>query len=114
MKKCKITVLKRTLHADLADEHIAMAVTPCEAFAEGQEFVFTPMMERPQGFCDWAWNDIYKVVIALARGGNFSDGMFQDWMKETKSMITCCTDGIRPVIFKVEIFDDGRTSAVLP
>jgi uncharacterized repeat protein (TIGR04076 family) len=107
MKKCKITVLKRTINQDLAQEYIAMPVGPCESFTEGQEFVFTPIMDRPQGFCDWAWNDIYKTVISLARGGNFSDGLFQNWMKDSHSMITCCTDGIRPVIFKVEIFDDG-------
>jgi uncharacterized repeat protein (TIGR04076 family) len=106
MKKCKITVLKRTLNADLAGEFVGMPVSQCELFRDGQEFVFTPMMERPQGFCDWAWNDIYKTVVTLARGGNFSDGMFKNWMKDNRSMVTCCTDGIRPVVFKVEILDD--------
>ena len=105
MKKCKITVLKRTLNADLTGDFVGMPVSPCELFQEGQEFIFTPFMERPQGFCEWAWNDIYKTIITLARGGNFSDGMFENWMKEPRTMVTCCTDGIRPVVFKVEIID---------
>ena len=44
-------------------------------------------------------------TAATPGGGNFSDGMFQNWMKDDKSMVTCCTDGIRPVIFQVERLD---------
>jgi uncharacterized repeat protein (TIGR04076 family) len=44
--------------------------------------------------------------VAIARGGNFNQGLFEDWMKDDKSLITCCTDGIRPVIFKVERLED--------
>ena len=35
------------------------------------------------------------------------------WMKEEKTMITCCSDGTRPVIFKIERIDyDTTTEAV--
>lgn len=102
MPGCRITVLKRTLNAELAAEYVEMAVQPCEAFREGQEFVVSPELGKPDNFCTWAWDDIYKTVVTLARGGNFADEMFQGWMKDPNCMVTCCTDGIRPVVFKVE------------
>jgi TIGR04076 family protein len=34
-------------------------------------------------------------------GGNFSEGMFKDWMNDKDSIIACCTDGIRPVVFEI-------------
>lgn len=101
MPYCKITVLKRTLNADLAEQYLNRPTGVCEAFTEGQEFVTTPF-EKPAGFCEWAWNDIYKTLLTLARGGSFSDGAFKDWMKNSRSLIVCCTDGIRPVIFNIE------------
>jgi uncharacterized repeat protein (TIGR04076 family) len=102
MASCKITVLKRTLNSDLAAEYVEMTVQPCGAFREGQEFIVSADLGKPEGFCTWAWDDIYKTVVTLARGGNFSDGIFQGWMKNPHCMVTCCSDGIRPVIFKVE------------
>lgn len=102
MAICKITVIKRTLNSELAGNYINSTVGLCELFNDGDEFVITSALTKPDNFCSWAWNDIYKVVVTLARGGNFNDGMFSSWMKDNRSMITCCTDGIRPVIFKVE------------
>lgn len=43
----------------------------------------------PEGFCGWAWADMQKLVYGMARGG-------QD------VFVTCCTDGYRPVVFKLE------------
>lgn len=103
MAECRITVLKRTFDAGLAEEHLKQEQGPCPVFREGQEFVTSNAMERPQGFCDWAWNDIYRMVAVLSRGGNFSrGGDYDGWMKDDRSIIACCTDGIRPVIFRVE------------
>jgi len=90
----KITVLKRLLHEDLLKQHADYVWEPCERLAEGQEFI-SHGVNMPEGFCSWAWADIQKYVMTLARGGNFlgvKPGMY----------ITCCTDGWRPVIFKVE------------
>ena len=101
MPRCRITVVKRSLNSDLAKEFIKSEVGPCEVFKDGQVFE-TQFSQKPEGFCDWAWNDIFKTVVTLARGGNFSKDIFENWMKQENSMITCCTDGVRPVIFKVE------------
>lgn len=102
--KCKITVLKKNLHEELARKYCQNEVTLCPAFEEGQEFITG--FERPEGFCDWAWNDIYKFVAVLLSGGNFSKDIFEGWMKDDKTMIAICTDAIRPVIFKIERIDD--------
>jgi len=103
MVKCKITVLRRMFNQDFADEFCKEEATPCPVFTEGQEFIYDHYGDgkKPENFCEWAWNDIYKTVFTLASGGTF-----EGWMKDEKSIITCCTDGIRPVVFKVERSDE--------
>ena len=96
----KITVLKTLFHQDLADEYRRPDVHygPCPSFAEGQEFMVHYLAERPEAFaCDWAWDDIHKLVLALMLNGDFGT-----WMKDPNVFITCCTDGIKPVVFKLE------------
>ena len=90
----KITVLRRLLHEHLLEENAQCMWEPCERLQEGQEFV-SEHANMPEGFCSWAWADIQKYVLTLARGGDFVSvipGVF----------ITCCTDGFRPVLFKLE------------
>ncbi|MDQ1266171.1 MAG: hypothetical protein QG635_1323, partial [Bacteroidota bacterium] len=41
-------------------------------------------------------------------GADFSSGAFEGWMKNPDTMITCCTDGIRPVVFKLETIEINR------
>ena len=94
----KITVLKRLLHEDLLKQYADFIWEPCERLKEGQEFI-SHGINMPEGFCSWAWADIQKYVMTLARGGNFRGvrpGMY----------ITCCTDGSRPVVFKVERIEE--------
>jgi len=50
----------------------------------------------PKGFCSWAWADIQRDVTVLALGGDFP------WVKEKGVTFSSCTDGFRPVIFKLE------------
>lgn len=101
MKKVKITVLKKTLFKDLINEYATGDIKPCEVFTEGQEFIIDPF-KPPEGFCPWAWNDIYKTVIAQTVEGT----MYSGWMKDEKTSIACCSDGFRPVIFKIERLDE--------
>jgi len=68
----------------------------CTAFKEGDEFVVELDGKMPEGFCSWAWRDIYKDMSVLRFGGNFDP-----WV-EKGTAITCCSDGIRPVSFKME------------
>jgi uncharacterized repeat protein (TIGR04076 family) len=64
-------------------------------FNIGDEFI-VENLNMPKGFCSWAWADIQRDITALALGGNFP------WIKDEGVMISCCTDGLRPVVFKLE------------
>ncbi len=100
MIKCKITVLKKNLFKEISEEYVVneqKPYKPCETFKVGQVFITDVFSGIPTGFCTWAWNDIYKVLIGFIADGNF--GM---WYQDKNTSITCCTDGIRPVVFKIE------------
>lgn len=90
----KITVLRHTQNLDFLRDYAGEIWEPCERLAEGQEFISTGA-NMPDGFCSWAWCDIQKYVLTLARGGNFRG-------VRPGHFITCCTDGFRPVFFKIE------------
>jgi uncharacterized repeat protein (TIGR04076 family) len=99
MATCKITVLKRTIHQDLADEYLEGDIGPCDRFQDGQEFVLENSVAPPGGFCPWAWADIRSVILTIVSGGNLP------WASKPGVDIACCSDGCRPVIFKVERID---------
>ncbi len=97
---CKISVLKTMYNADLDAEYRRDDVHhgPCPLFKEGQEFFVEYIAQRPQGFeCDWAWDDIHKILFTFMRNGDFGT-----WMKNPDNFVTCCTDGVKPVVFKIE------------
>ncbi len=101
MPKIRITVLKKTINAELAEEYCVGDIKKCPVFEEGD--VFETGLEKPEKFCLWAWNDIFKYMTVFLAEGSFAKGVFEGWMKDSRQMITCCTDGIRPVIFKIEL-----------
>ncbi len=49
----------------------------------------------PEGFCDWAFHDIYPELTTLKYGGDF------DWSEEPGTVVACCTDGLNPVVFEL-------------
>lgn len=106
MKKCKITVIKKTLNSDLAKDYCQSQVGFCPCFNEGD--VFIAGFDQPDKFCGWAWNDIYRFVSVLLSGGNYSSGVFEGWMIKDNVMIACCTDAIRPVTFKIELIEESE------
>ena len=104
--RAKITVLRKTYFDDLAQEHLANPdVGPCKIFEEGQEFIvdkdnYLTMLDGK--FCSEAWAAISHYVYAALQGGSIMHG----WINDEKVMITCCNDGVRPVIFKIERLED--------
>jgi len=59
--------------------------------------------EKPEGFCNSAWESISPFVMTLSHGGeNFYDG----WMKNPRSAMLSCNDGFRPVSFLLETLDE--------
>lgn len=95
--RVKITVLKRTDSKQIFgdDPPLGQAIEACSRLKEGQEFIVEEDILMPEGFCLWAWNDIFNKVVTLSFGGNFP------WMKEKGTSVSCCTDGLRPVIFEL-------------
>ncbi len=98
MNRIQIRVLKTAVFDELQN-YCGTKLKKCPWFNEGQ--VFETSYEKPEGFCDWAWNDIHAHVAAFMTGGNFSEGIFAGWMKDRNTMIACCTDGARPVVFEI-------------
>ena len=95
----KITVLRRFKPSEVFERS---PVTPssslgaCELFTDGQEFIVGANGEMPKSFCSSAWHTIFGNVRTLAFGGNLP------WFKENGVSVSCCSDGLRPVIFKLE------------
>ena len=100
MRELQITVLQRFVHPEF-QPYVEERLVKCPCFTEGQTFLTS--YEKPEGFCDWAWNDLHAYVVALLNGGNFSEGIFKGWMKDKAVMIVSCTDGIRPVVFELKV-----------
>jgi uncharacterized repeat protein (TIGR04076 family) len=100
--KCKTTVLKRELYEDLRDQYVKDQKTgKCSFFSEGQEFIvssksYFSMLDGK--FCSYAWDAINKWIYAAIQGGP----LMPSYMNDEKTMIACCNDGVRPVIFKIE------------
>jgi uncharacterized repeat protein (TIGR04076 family) len=99
MKQVKITVLKKEFDPALAEEYLTdgEAAGACPLLNVGDEFFYEGGAEMPAGFCPWAWIDIYHGVSALSAGASFAP-----WNRREGEQILCCTDGIRPVVFRVE------------
>ena len=101
----KITVVKKTFHSDLVNEltidpdqwendSIGENANCCHAFNIGHEFI-SDGTHMPEGFPDPPWVDIQKYVFILGRGGNMLG-------VRKGTFVTNCSDGFRPVTFKLE------------
>lgn len=100
MKKVKITAIRKACYPDLMAKYENPIRHACDV-EEGQVWI-SDGGEKPEGFCDSAWDSISSFVMTLARGGgNFYDG----WMKDPCSAMISCNDGFRPVSFYIEAFD---------
>lgn len=97
--KVKITVLKKLFIDEYAEEYLTegRSVGACPLLEEGQMFLYEGSAVMPEGFCPWAWIDIYRGVSAISQGATY-----KPWNNKGGLQILCCTDGIRPVIFSIE------------
>jgi uncharacterized repeat protein (TIGR04076 family) len=97
--KVKITVLKRLEPSQVFEKSPVTPVSPlgpCDVFRDGQVFTVETNGRMPDGFCTSAWHAIFCTTRILSFGGNLP------WYKEKGVAVDCCTDGLRPVIFKLE------------
>ena len=72
------------------------------ALIEDQVFLVDPGEGVPEGFCPWAWADIRRDILTVAYGADIPG------MRQPGTVITGCTDWLRPVLFKVERMDKGN------
>ena len=101
MKSVKITVMRIARYDDLIEKYENPIEHTCD-MTLGQSFV-SVNGQRPNGFCDSAWDSVFPFLSELARGGgNFYDG----WMKNEKSAMISCNDGFRPVSFLLETIEE--------
>ena len=88
-------------YQDLINQYENPIEHACE-MKVGQVFI-AHGYQKPNGFCDSAWESIAPFVKELANdGGNFYDG----WMKNEKSAMISCNDGFRPVSFLLETLEE--------
>lgn len=105
MATFRITVVKRHSFQDLVDEyvpdHLHPKWGPCGKFADGQVFAYEGA--PPEGFCSRAWASLWGDLSVIMCNGNAS------WINRRGTMITCCNDGLTPVVFKLERIEEEST-----
>ena len=101
MKLVRITAIRKASYPDLMAKYENPIQHACD-IEEGQVWI-AKGWNKPDGFCDSAWDSISPFVMALSHGGgNFYDG----WMKNPYSAMISCNDGFRPVSFYLEALED--------
>jgi uncharacterized repeat protein (TIGR04076 family) len=103
-RKVRITVVKKLNARKILDAELqklspdVVANEPeCPLFEVGDSFIVEEPVGIPMGFpCAWAFHDIYKEIVHLGFDGRFPCVPGQD------AILACCTDGLRPVLFKLE------------
>lgn len=101
MKKVKITVMKMAHYADLMEKYENPISHACD-MELGKVFVANGW-QKPEGFCDSAWDSVSPFVMTLAHGG---EDFYSGWMKNKKSAMISCNDGFRPVSFLLEAMEE--------
>lgn len=102
MPKVKITVVKKIHNKDMFGDKPPVGFTNnpvCDKVEVGQEYI-SEGGACPEGFCAWAFADIQRDITHLRLGGDYP------WIKEKGAVLACCTDGVRPVVFKLERIED--------
>jgi uncharacterized repeat protein (TIGR04076 family) len=102
MKRMKITVVKgftaeEVFDGEVPDHFPETFRSPCPTHPVGQEFVMENL-NCPEGFCNWAYADIQKKLVNLYFG--------IDYYRDKKANWVTCTDGMRPVVFKIERIEE--------
>lgn len=125
--KVKLTVLDKKVYPELQAQYCAdpnSGVCPC--YNIGDEFIFERYGAADDFWhiglntlcqtanansngagasslphCSEAWDAFSRYIYTGLQGGSIMRG----WMSDERVMITCCSDGTRPVIFKIERMD---------
>ncbi|MCD8144595.1 MAG: TIGR04076 family protein [Oscillospiraceae bacterium] len=107
--QCKITVLEAKTFPEYQEKYLAdPKAGVCPYFKAGDTFLLDQPLETDESgqlmngaFCSEAWYSVVRYVNHALQGEPVVEG----WTNDDRMMIACCTDGTRPVIFKVERID---------
>lgn len=107
--RIRITVLKADVETELAAQYGQLqpdgtrTTHPCPFFRPGDKFEFSLKNGITGGkFCEMAKNDLFTMMVGLAgKGAATPDGQKHLLAPE----ICCCSDGLRPVFFKLEVIE---------
>jgi uncharacterized repeat protein (TIGR04076 family) len=100
--KVRITVVKKLSTGELFGHNPPVTATfeeACPRCNVGDIYVVPEDGSCPEGFCSWAYADIHRDITHLRFGGDYP------FCKEAGTAVQCCTDGLRPVFFKLERID---------
>lgn len=93
--------MKVARYPDLIEKYENPIEHACD-MEEGMTFVANGW-EKPEGFCQSAWDSLSPFVMTLSHGG---EDIYDGWMKNKKSAMISCNDGFRPVSFLIEALDE--------
>lgn len=107
--RIRITVLKAEVHEELAAQYGQLqpdgsrTTHPCPFFRAGDRFVFSLKGGISGGnFCEMAKNDLFTMLVGLAGKGSVVPAGEKHTVPPE---ICCCSDGLRPVFFKLEVME---------
>ncbi len=103
----KITVVKTISPEDVFRGEIPDYIpdesrTTCSRHSVGDTFT-SRTHECPPGLCNWAYADIQKDIADLHYD---SPPYYERWLKGMRVNYVSCTNGLAPVIFKIERVHD--------
>ena len=101
MNKVRITAVRAARNDDLIEKYENPIQHACD-IRVGQVWVANGW-QRPEGFCESAWESVSPFVMTLAHGG---ENLYDGWMKDPRSAMISCNDGFRPVSFLLEALDE--------
>lgn len=110
----KITVLKKEFYREIAEAYLTEggSAGPCPILETGQTFLYRSDEEAimPEGFCPWAWVQLYPEIsrMSIERVPRKPDGEY--WWRYPDKTISCCTDGVRPVVFLLERLPEEKST----
>lgn len=128
--KVKVTVIDKKVYSQLQAQYCANPESgACSCYNVGDEFIFERYGNADDFWhmglntlkqsvktadaianiaggtnfphCSEAWDAISRYIYTGLQGGAIMRG----WMNDERIMIACCSDGTRPVIFKIERMD---------
>lgn len=126
--KCKVTVIDKKIYPELQAKYCADPNSgACPCYNVGDEFIFERYGNEDHFWhiglnslvktksadssdtaggkiiphCSEAWDAVSRYVYTALQGGSIMRG----WMNDERVMIACCSDGTRPVIFRIERID---------